>query len=80
MKIRYEQAAYKDLKKIPIHKRRKVFRKVEHISQNPYVGKKLEGKYKGLRSQRVWPYRIVYEISKSQINIYSIKHRQSSYI
>jgi addiction module RelE/StbE family toxin len=80
MKIYYESSAYKDLKKIPKQKRQKIFNKVEELSKNPHTGKKLEGRYKGLRSQRVWPYRIVYEIKKDRINIYSVKHRQSSYI
>ena len=51
------------------------------LEEEPFEGKKLEGEYKGKWSYRVWPYRIIYEIRKSEliILIIHIGHRQSAY-
>ena len=79
MIIRYEASAYKDLKKItPLHKR-KIIQRITHLAEYPLAGKRLNGRYKGLRSFRIWPYRIIYEIKGKTINIYTIKHRQGVY-
>jgi mRNA interferase RelE/StbE len=51
------------------------------IASNPYVGKKLKGKYKDALSYRVWPYRIQYIINKNELVVLVIRidHRQGVY-
>jgi mRNA interferase RelE/StbE len=51
------------------------------IAKDPYVGKPLKGRYKGLFSYRFGDYRIVYEIdgSKIKIMILRIAHRKNVY-
>ena len=80
MKVKIERSAYKDLKKIPPSKRKKIFKKIDLLIQYPLCGKQLEGQYRGLRSLRIWPYRIIYLIDrKKQIWVVSILHRQGAY-
>ena len=51
------------------------------IAKDPYAGKELKGKYKGLFSYRFSDYRIVYEIKMKQliILILRIRHRKNVY-
>ncbi len=51
------------------------------LSQNPFSGKKLSGRYKDLYSVRVWPYRIIYTIVKKEflVLVVDFGHRQSVY-
>ena len=51
------------------------------LADDPYIGKKLEGEYKGLWSYRVWPYRILYKIRKRELVVWVLKvgHRQGVY-
>ena len=79
MNILYESSSYKELKKLPHSKSKKLLRKIELLSEYPFSGKKLEGKYQGLWSLRVWPFRVVYEIRDKTLVILSITHRQSAY-
>ncbi|HUW21213.1 MAG TPA: type II toxin-antitoxin system RelE/ParE family toxin [Candidatus Bathyarchaeia archaeon] len=56
---------------------RKVIKKLKILQSEPFSGKPLLGKLKGLWSLRAWPYRIIYELDKSKkIIIYRIIHRQ----
>lgn len=54
---------------------------IENIGKNPFCGKKLSGKLKGLYSFRVWPYRIIYQIYREIVTvvIVDIGHRQRIY-
>jgi mRNA-degrading endonuclease RelE of RelBE toxin-antitoxin system len=51
------------------------------LASDPYVGKKLDGKYSGLYSLRVWPYRIIYSVIKNElmVSVIGIEHRQGVY-
>lgn len=53
----------------------------EVLRENPLAGKQLEGKYKGLRSLRVWPYRILYAVDHRIITVTVVKvgHRKDVY-
>lgn len=79
MRIKYKPEAVKQLKKLPHFEKKKIIRKIELLSQNPYCGKVLKGELEGLRSLRAWPYRIIYEIRGQSLIILSIAHRQSAY-
>lgn len=77
--VEYRPRVLKQLKKIPKIELRKIIRKLEILSEDSYSGKPLQGEYRGLFSLKAWPYRIIYEIKKNGILIFSIKHRQGSY-
>ncbi|MFZ2152496.1 MAG: type II toxin-antitoxin system RelE/ParE family toxin [Microgenomates group bacterium] len=79
MEIVFENQAIKQLKKIPKAEIRKINSKIEKLSQNPHIGKRLQGELITLFALRAWPYRILYEIEKNKIIICSIGHRQGVY-
>ena len=59
----------------------KIEQKLRLLEMNPYLRKKLEGKFAGLYTLRAWPYRIIYFIDNKQKTIFavSILHRQGAY-
>lgn len=81
MKVEYSDTARKQLKKLPKTKQVKVLKKIEKLKNDPYAGKKLKGEFEGLRSLKVWPYRVVYRyLSQDKILFINvIQHRQRVY-
>jgi mRNA-degrading endonuclease RelE of RelBE toxin-antitoxin system len=75
----YKPNVIKQLRKLPLAERHKIIRKLEFLSSDPESGKQLKGELQGLRSLRAWPYRIIYEVKKGSIIIYSIAHRKEVY-
>ena len=80
--IEVEKRCLRELKNLdkPVVKR--AFELIENvIAQDPYSGKELKGKYKGLYCYRFADYRIVYEIKKLQlvIVVLRIRHRKHVY-
>lgn len=61
--------------------KRHVDKGLERIIKNPENGKPLRGELKGIWSERVSTFRILYKIYKSQIEILvlTIEHRKSVY-
>lgn len=80
-KVIYKGGVGKDLEKIPTHFRLRIFRAVERLKIDPFLGKQLEVELRGMYSFRVWPYRIIYKILKEEIVIVivHIGHRQGAY-
>ncbi len=79
MKLNYRPQAVRQISKLPQSEKKKVIRKLEALSLDPHSGKLLKGELQGLYSFRAWPYRIVYEVTKTSIIILSVAHRQSVY-
>jgi mRNA interferase RelE/StbE len=81
MKVEYSHAARKQIKKLPKNKQIKVLTTIEKLKNDPYAGKKLKGEFEGLRSLKIWPYRIIYRYLPQErllfINV--IQHRQRVY-
>lgn len=81
MKVEYSDTARKQLKRLPKDKQIKVLKKIEKLKNDPYAGRKLKGEFEGLRSLKVWPYRIIYRYLTQDkllfINV--IQHRQKVY-
>ena len=71
----------KDLDKIKGKANIKIISALINLTKNPYLGKKLEGKYKKEWSYRIWPYRIIYQIRRRELVILIIRiaHRQGAY-
>lgn len=79
MKLRYKKKAIKQLKKLPKRERLKVVRKLEMLRAKPTLGKSLMGEYRGMRSAKAWPYRILYQVGKKTVMMISVVHRQGAY-
>ena len=80
-KVILSRKAEKGLDKIQYPWRGRILIVLKKIEQDPFIGKKLEGKYKNDYSLRVWPYRIVYTIEKKQliVEVIEIEHRGGAY-
>lgn len=81
MLVEYSETARKQLKKLPKEKQITVLKKIEKLKNDPYAGKKLKGEFEGLRSLRVWPYRIIYRYlpQNKLLFVNVIQHRQEAY-
>ncbi|MDZ7586987.1 MAG: type II toxin-antitoxin system RelE/ParE family toxin [Patescibacteria group bacterium] len=81
MKVKLSKDAEKRLDKLPSSKRQKVTDKLVVLGSNPFLGKKLGGKFSDYHSLRVWPYSIIYQINKLQrvVIIITVEHRQGAY-
>jgi mRNA interferase RelE/StbE len=79
--IRFSPVAKKRLAKISQKDRRRILSASAIIKNNPFIGKKLCGKLKNSYAYRVWPYRIIYKIYKTELLIIIIRiaHRQGAY-
>lgn len=81
MKIVLSPLAAKKYKRIGSKEQPKVDRKIDLLSKNPFLGKALQGEYKGEYSLRAWPLRIIYTFDSSQhvIQIIDIDFRGNVY-
>ena len=80
--IKIEKRCLRELKGLNKNVIKKAFDLIEQIiAKNPYSGKELKGKYKGLFSYRFSDYRIICQIKKLQIEILilRIRHRKNVY-
>ena len=81
MRVEYSHTANKQLKKLAKTNQIRVLAKIQKLKNDPYAGKKLKGEFEGLRSLKVWPYRIIYRYLAQDkllfINI--IQYRQQAY-
>jgi mRNA-degrading endonuclease RelE of RelBE toxin-antitoxin system len=67
----------KNLKKIPLPWRHRIYKVLDLLETDPYLGDKMRGKYRDCYKVRVWPYRIIYKLWRRQltIDIVEIDHR-----
>lgn len=81
MVLKYSPKAEKQLAHLPKSEQAKIARKIRILKVNPLAGKKLQAKFEGLRSLKVWPYRVFYYFSTKEQLIYIdiIEHRQQAY-
>ena len=79
-RVKLKPKAEKELEQIPHHYRERIKKALYGLGTNPYVGKKLIGKYTAYFSFRVWPYRIIYRIYQQELLILVIRigHRPRS--
>lgn len=73
--------AKKEMKALRKKDQQRVIAAFVVLRENPFVGKKLEGKYGGAWSLRVWPYRIIYTIDRKivTVTVLRVAHRQGAY-
>lgn len=79
--VRFENKARKELEGIPEDFRMRILATLPALAENPFIGKKMKGKYDGCYSLRVWPYRIIYKVYKDMVLLVIIRigHRQGVY-
>jgi len=76
-RLKLDPRAEKQLNRIPSPYNERIKITLSTIANNPWIGKKLKGKYDGSYTVRVWPYRIIYDIYKHEllVTVIKIKHR-----
>jgi len=81
MNVILSKDAQKQYGRLSKSDQRKIYIKLSTLQDNPHAGKKLSGELKGIRSLRVWPYRILYEINadEKRVEVLVIAHRQGVY-
>jgi len=81
MDVILSKDAKKQFDHLPLVDKKKVRKKLAVLEQDALAGKKLTGEFQGIRSLRVWPYRILYEINRKmkRIEVLIIAHRQGVY-
>lgn len=68
------------LKKLKDRKSREILKKhVKKLCGNPELGKPLEGAYKGVRSERVGPFRLLYSVKGETLYLVRFRHRKNAY-
>jgi len=79
--LKIKPSAQKELNKLPKKDYYRALAALSVIANDPFAGKKLEGKRTGQYSMRIWPYRIIYSIYKKEllIVVIAIGHRQGIY-
>ena len=79
--VKLKPKAEKELNKLSKKDYYRIITALVGLAADPFIGKKLEGKYKDCCSIRIWPYRIIYQISKKQLLIFIIRigQRQGIY-
>lgn len=79
--VRLKPSAENSLAKLPKRDQQRVGLALLGLNQDPFVGKKLQGEYKGYYSIRVWPYRVIYGVMRSElvVIVIAIGHRQGVY-
>ena len=81
MQVIITPKALRQYQHLPKSEQVKIKKRLLILEQNPQEGKKLSGKLSGIRSLKVWPYRIIYFINKKQKQVFviTIAHRQGVY-
>ena len=80
-RLEFVYSVEKDLRNIPKNTLKTIFAYLTILQDNPFVGKPLKGKYKGLYSLRFQVFRIIYMIEKSRmvVLVLRIRHRKDAY-
>jgi len=73
--------AEKDLEKVDKNYKPHIFAALFELRKDPYLGKKLKGKFEGCYSLRVSSCRIIYKVYKNKLTILIIRigPRQGAY-
>ena len=80
--VEIENRCLRELKKIDPKIVERAFTLIENVlAKDPYSGKQLKGRYKGLFSYRFSDFRIIYEIAELRlvIIVLRIRHRKNVY-
>jgi mRNA-degrading endonuclease RelE of RelBE toxin-antitoxin system len=81
MQVIITPKALKQYRHLPKPEQIKIKKRFLILEKNAQEGKKLSGQLLGIRSLKVWPYRIIYFINtkQKQVFVITIAHRQGVY-
>ena len=72
--IRYKASAARDLEKLPKQTAARIVDSINStLPDNPYAGKALKGKYKGLYRLRVGDFRVIYTVLREVVVVLVLK-------
>ncbi len=79
--IVFPKRAEKDINKIDKKYKPRIIAALFDLKEDPFLGKLLKGKLKGLYFLRIYPYRIIYKVYRKKLLIIVIRiaHRQKAY-
>ena len=79
--VEIKKKAQKEIDALPKKEQERVVAALDLLSANPFAGKKLQGRYAGAWTLRVWPYRIIYTIHQAivTVTVLRVAHRQGVY-
>ena len=69
----------RDLRKIDTDARERILNSLDHLRENPLIGKKLSAVKIGKWRIRIGDYRVRYDIEGNSIFLYRVRHRRESY-
>lgn len=80
-RVEVKKGAEKEIRALPRKEQQRVVAAFDVLQKNPFVGKKLEGKYEGAWSLRIGPYRIIYTVDRKivTVTVLRVGHRQGVY-
>ncbi|HID28126.1 MAG TPA: type II toxin-antitoxin system RelE/ParE family toxin [Methanosarcinales archaeon] len=80
MKLIYTEEFKKAVKKVKDNKvQSRIKKTIQKIEKNPTVGKPLKYEFSGLRSVKIPPFRIIYELKGDSIILHRFEHRNKVY-
>ena len=65
--------AEKDLNRVPEKYKSQITAALFDLQEDPFLGKKLKGRFSEYQSLRVWPYRIIYRTRKKDLIVFVIR-------
>ena len=81
--VRLTPSFSRDLERLPFSDQQRILEEIERLESNPFGPfpriKKLKGKGIGRWRLEVWPYRVRYDISGSDVILYRVRHRKEIY-
>lgn len=79
--VNLSKESVKFIEKLNTGEKERIKLVLRKIAENPLLGKKLKGEFakEGIRSFRVWPYRILYRTHSLAIEVATIVHRKVAY-
>ena len=74
--LKIKKTALKELQQFDKPARERIVSAIEQLADNPHVGKLLKGNFSGLRRIRVGSYRVIYEISETEVLVLVLRIAQ----
>jgi mRNA interferase RelE/StbE len=74
--LKIKKTALKELQQFDKPTRERIVSAIDQLADNPHVGKLLKGNFSGLRRIRVGSYRVIYEISETEVLVLVLRIAQ----
>jgi len=78
--IKWDERAYKELKKLDRQIATRILKKINTLSESPFTkGEYLKGRFKNKLRMKIGDYRVIYWVEKDIVWIISVGHRRQIY-